>query len=84
MQLGLKLFISWWQGDWGWHFFFPFSSLPYAFPLVYHLTAIIPCKHIDRINRAAISHAMCDELEDPVQKQGMVLNFVQELLKKDG
>jgi hypothetical protein len=40
--------------------------------------------YLDRINRAAISHAMCDELEDPVQKQGMVLNIVQELLKKDG
>jgi hypothetical protein len=40
--------------------------------------------YLDRINRAAISHAMCDELEDPVKKQEMVLSIVQELLKKDG
>jgi hypothetical protein len=36
-QLNLKLFIYWWQCDWGWHFFLPFSSLPHAFPSILSL-----------------------------------------------
>ncbi len=34
VEFSLKLFIYWWQCDWGWHFFFPFFYLPHAFPSI--------------------------------------------------
>jgi hypothetical protein len=38
---------------------------------------------LDRINRASLSHTMCNELEDQAKKQEMMVNIIQELLKKD-
>jgi hypothetical protein len=39
---------------------------------------------LDRINRASLCHTMCNELEDQGKKQEIMVNIIQELLKKDG